>query len=94
MLARAYAKLGRTAEARSVARELERVWPTRQIAPSHIAWIYSALGEKDRAFFWLERAFETRDVSLRDSIRMVTLSELRDDPRYDELLLRMLTVER
>jgi serine/threonine-protein kinase len=94
MLGRTQAKLGRTAEARSVARELEGAWSTGQVAPSQIAWIYSALGEKDRAFFWLERAFETRDVTLRDTIRMVMLSELRDDPRYDDLLQRMLTVEK
>ncbi|HUP61248.1 MAG TPA: tetratricopeptide repeat protein [Thermoanaerobaculia bacterium] len=91
---RIYAKLGRTAEARAIARELEAVWPTGQIAPAQIAWIYSGLGENDRAFFWLEKALETRDVSLRDSIRMVMLSELRDDPRYDELLRRILTVEK
>jgi TolB-like protein/tetratricopeptide (TPR) repeat protein/tRNA A-37 threonylcarbamoyl transferase component Bud32 len=93
-LARAYAKLGRTAEAQAIARDLEAVWPTGQIAPTRIASIYAALEEKDRAFFWLEKAFETRDVSLRDNIHLVMLSELRDDPRYDELLRRMLTVEK
>lgn len=91
---RTWAKLRQTAEARTVARELEAIWPTGQIAPAQIAWIYAGLGEKDRAFFWLEKALETRDGSLRDSIRLVPLSELRDDPRYDELLRRLLTVEK
>jgi len=94
MLGRAYAKLGQPTEARSIAHELERGWSTGQVAPTQIAWIYSALGEKDLAFTWLERAFETRDVSLRDTIRIVPLSELRNDPRYDDLLQRMLTVEK
>ena len=94
MLGRAYAKLGQPAEARSLAHELERGWKDGQVSPTQIAWIYSALGEKDLAFIWLERAFETRDVSLRDSIRLVPLSELRDDLRYNDLLQRMLTVEK
>ena len=62
-------------------------------APGQIAWVYSALGEKDRAFFWLERALETRNYSLRDTLRSVTLSELRDDRRYADLLRRLLNVE-
>ncbi|HVT44328.1 MAG TPA: protein kinase [Thermoanaerobaculia bacterium] len=93
-LGRIYAKLGRTAEARAVARELEAIWPTGQIAPTQIAWIYAALGDNDRAFYWLEKALETRDVVLRESIPMVVLSELRDDPRYDELRRRILTIEK
>ncbi|MEO6258900.1 MAG: hypothetical protein ABIP63_01065, partial [Thermoanaerobaculia bacterium] len=89
-LARTFARLGRTAEARAVARELETLWPTGQVAPTEIASIYAGLAENDRAFFWLEKALQTLDVSLRDSIRMVPFSNVHDDPRYDEFLRRML----
>ena len=92
-LGRAYAKLGRAEEARRIVQELESAWAAGQAAPGQIAWVYSALGEKDRAFFWLERALETRNYSLRDTLRSVTLSELRDDRRYADLLRRMLNVE-
>lgn len=87
------AKAGRVVEARAVARELEAMWPTGQVSPTHIALVHAALGELDRAFYWLEKALETRDVALRDSIRMVMFAELRDDPRYTDLLRRMLTIE-
>jgi TolB-like protein/Tfp pilus assembly protein PilF len=93
-LARAWAKVGRTSEARAVVRELEAEWPKGQVAPSNLAWAYAALGEKDRAFFWLDEALETRDVNLRDSLRLLALSELRDDPRYDALVQQVLTVEK
>jgi eukaryotic-like serine/threonine-protein kinase len=90
---RAYAKLGRTAEARRIVAELEEAWPARQVGPGQIAWVYSALGENDRAFFWLERGLEGREASVRESIRSVTLTELHDDPRFADLLRRVLSVE-
>jgi hypothetical protein len=93
-LGRVAAKLGRSAEARAVARELEESWTIGQIGPTPIAWIYAALGDRDRAFYWLEKALESRDVTLRETARMVVLSELRDDPRYEDLLSRMVTVEK
>jgi serine/threonine protein kinase/Tfp pilus assembly protein PilF len=93
-LARAWVKLGRTAEAQAALRELEERWPTGQIAPTPLAWVYAALGEKDRAFFWLEKGLETRDVNLRDSLRLFEFSELRDDPRYADLVHRVVTVEK
>ena len=88
------AKLGRSAEARAIAREIEEVAAAGQIGPTSVAWIYSALGDNDRAFHWLEKALESRDVTLRETARMGVLSELRDDPRYDDLLRRMMNVER
>jgi serine/threonine-protein kinase len=91
---RAYAKLGRTADARKIVNELEGAAAKGQAAPTYIAWVYGALGEDDRAFFWLERALESRDVALRDSIRSGILRELHADPRYADLLRRMLTVEK
>lgn len=90
---RAYAKLGKTTEARKVANELEAPAATGQTAPTYVAWLYSALGDKERALFWLEKAFESRDVALRDSIRSVCLRELHGDPRYDELVRRVLSVQ-
>ena len=56
-LARTEAQLGRAAEARRTARELEEESRSRYIDPTYIAEIYTALGDRDTAFLWLERAY-------------------------------------
>jgi TolB-like protein/Tfp pilus assembly protein PilF len=93
LLGRMQAKLGQTAEARRVARELEEVWPSGEVAPTHIAWVHAGLRQNDRAFHWLERALASRDIALRDSLQTIHLAELRDDPRFAGLRHRMLSVE-
>jgi hypothetical protein len=53
-----------------------------------IAQVYIGLGEKDRAFEWLQRAIDQRDLDLTlqwDS----PYETLRADPRYRNLLRRM-----
>ena len=94
LLARLDAKRGHVAEARMEARELEALWPSGEIAPTYIAWVYGGLRDNDKAFAWLERALASRDVPLRDvCIGNLQCSELRDDPRYDDLRRRMLSVD-
>jgi hypothetical protein len=53
-----------------------------------IAEVYLGLGDKDRAFPWLEKAIDERDleVSLKWDARF---EPLRSDPRYNGLLRRM-----
>ena len=94
LLARVDAKRGHVADARREARALEALWPSGEIAPTHIAWVYAGLRDNDKAFAWLERALASRDVALRDfCMGNLQCSELRDDPRYADLRGRMLSVE-
>jgi TolB-like protein/DNA-binding winged helix-turn-helix (wHTH) protein/Flp pilus assembly protein TadD len=88
MLAYAYAVSGRKTEARKILNELKQQMKQRHVSPFNIAEIHTGLGEKDRAFEWLEKAYEERDEDLiwfRDPI----LDPLRDDPRFHSLLRRM-----
>ena len=53
-----------------------------------IAWIYGALGDKDQAFAWLEKAVAENNA------RLIFLYEpqfdpLRSDPRFTSLRRRM-----
>jgi tetratricopeptide (TPR) repeat protein len=58
--------------------------------PIHIAEAYSRLGEKDKAFEWLEKAYQERDgirlgfVNSNDGF-----NKLHGDPRYSDLLRRV-----
>ncbi len=88
MLAYAYAVSGRKAEARKILNELKQQMKQRHVSPFNIAEIHTGLGEKDRAFEWLEKAFEERDedlIFIRDPI----LDPLRPDPRFQSLLRRL-----
>jgi TolB-like protein/DNA-binding winged helix-turn-helix (wHTH) protein/Flp pilus assembly protein TadD len=54
-----------------------------------IAEVYAFRGESDKAFEWLERAYEQRDPGLTRIKNDPLLRILRHDPRYTELLKKM-----
>lgn len=89
VLARTYALLGNRDEAVRILHEATKLSKKRHISPYAIALIYAGLGEKDRAFAWLERAYAERSnwlVGLKVDPRV---DNLRSDPRFAELLRRM-----
>jgi tetratricopeptide (TPR) repeat protein len=86
-LGQTYALAGRKDKALEVAAELEsqpKVWDTFGLAE-----IYTALGEKDEAFRWLEAAYEQRHPYIQWLVRDGNFDPLRDDPRYNDLAQRM-----
>jgi serine/threonine-protein kinase len=62
---------------------------TSYYCPQCIATYFDMAGQVDRAFHWLERAFEARDPELPFSIANLSSEALREDPRYVSLLQRM-----
>jgi hypothetical protein len=52
------------------------------------------LGDKDRAFEWLEKAFEARSITPFLVKLDPFFDEIASDPRFDELLKKMSGVER
>jgi len=59
------------------------------VEPFEVAEIYAQLGEKEQAFEWLDKAYEARSGRLAFIGVSQRLDPLRDDPRFDNLLLRM-----
>ena len=51
-----------------------------------VAGNYAQRGDLDKAFEWLERAYEQRDANLLWTLTHPTNDPLRDDPRFSELL--------
>jgi eukaryotic-like serine/threonine-protein kinase len=76
---------GRQSEARKLLKQLQ---PREQV-PWSMAAVYTALGEKDQAFAWLEKAFEERFGVLASLKADPVFDSLRSDPRYAALLRRM-----
>jgi hypothetical protein len=59
-----------------------------------MATAYAILGDNDRAFYWLEQAYEHREMVSIDGGVYFLPSEpaydpLRSDPRYKDLLRRI-----
>jgi TolB-like protein/DNA-binding winged helix-turn-helix (wHTH) protein/Tfp pilus assembly protein PilF len=88
-LAHAFAAIGNKAEAEEILRDLERRSKDNYISPYVLATIYAGLREKDKAFQYLEKAYDERslDVSwhLKADLRM---DSLRSDPRFQDLARR------
>jgi serine/threonine-protein kinase len=79
--------LGREREARAALEALVERHGSKR--PYMVASAQAALGDRESAFAWLERAFGMHDLHLND-IRLDPLFEgLRGDPRYASLLRRM-----
>jgi serine/threonine protein kinase/Tfp pilus assembly protein PilF len=82
-----YALEGRRAEAQKVLDQLNERSKQRYVSPANRAIIYVALGEKDKAFEWLEKGYEERSVV---AIKVSQVYDpLRSDPRFTDLLRRM-----
>jgi serine/threonine protein kinase/tetratricopeptide (TPR) repeat protein len=84
-LAICYAHLGETERARQILSQLEALTTQRYVDQTHIAGIYAALGEKDKAFAALERAAEARSARVSTPRFYFWLAPLFDDPRFPAL---------
>jgi serine/threonine-protein kinase len=86
-LGHAYAASGRRNEALKIIEQLKALIAERRyVSPYSIALIYIALGEKDQAFEWLDRAYDERDESYIHLKVDPRLDDLRSDPRFIERL--------
>ena len=85
-LGRAYALAGRRRDAQRVADQLEHPSPKRYVPSVYIAAIYASMGEKDRAIRFTRRAFEERSDYMIYLKSDPWAEQLRDDPRFQEIL--------
>jgi adenylate cyclase len=84
-----FQKSGHLAAMKTLAESEIQASSHRYVAPSEIASIYFAAGEKDRGFSWLERAYNERD-DLSEYIKSdPAMGPFRSDPRFADLLRRM-----
>lgn len=73
-LGAAFAGAGEHQKARQILRELET--SKEYVSPGELTILYVALGEHDKAFLTLEKAYQTHDLQLQ---------HLKSDPGYDSL---------
>ncbi|MGE3467089.1 MAG: protein kinase [Pyrinomonadaceae bacterium] len=88
-LGHAYAVAGRRKEAEKISADLEEKVRRGEVSPFLPAVVLAGLDEKDKAFYWLERAYQDRSNWLTLIKVGRRMKNLRDDPRFADLLKRI-----
>jgi len=87
-LQQGYAAAGYRGAVQNEIRILEERSKRKYVSPILIADSYVRLGEKDRAFVWLERAYREHSSNL-GYLKDPLYDPLRSDPRFQDLLRRV-----
>ncbi len=84
-----YAVSGRKGEARKLLEQLQKRAERTYVIPIHIAWVYAGLGDKDRVFQWLDKAYADRSNWLNSVKIDPIFVSVRTDSRFTALLKKM-----
>jgi serine/threonine protein kinase/Tfp pilus assembly protein PilF len=89
LLGYGYARSGNRAESQKVLDKLFKLSKHKYVAPVMIAIIYGELGQKDKAFEWLKKAYKEHDNWMILLKVDPFFDSLRSDPRFKALLKKM-----
>jgi Flp pilus assembly protein TadD len=89
LLGYVYAATGDLGNAEKMIRELNQLWPGHARAALDLAVIYSGLGQKDRALYWLGKASEKEVGDLIEIGQDPHFAALRGDQRFQALVNRV-----
>jgi TolB-like protein/DNA-binding winged helix-turn-helix (wHTH) protein/Flp pilus assembly protein TadD len=84
-----YASMGKIQDARRILKYQEQPPPDGAQNWEFIAGVYARLGEKDRAFAWLDQAYENRDFFMTFLQTDPAMDPLRSDPRFAAMLKKV-----
>ena len=88
-LGHVYAVSGRKTEARKMLAELQRLSEHSYVPAHDVALVYAGLGEKGKAFAWLDKAYEEHSFNLSHLKVEPRFDSLRSDPHFADLLRRI-----
>ena len=83
------AQIGRQADARRILDDLKKIAATKYIPAEDIAAVCVALGDKEEAFEWLERAYREHSGPLHAIATRKVFRPLHSDPRFAAILKRI-----
>jgi Tfp pilus assembly protein PilF len=86
-MARALAMSERRGDAAAITQKLEQT--QQYVSPGEMATLYAALGENEKAFAALEKAYAERDLQLQFLRVDPGYDPIRNDPRFADLVRRM-----
>jgi len=83
------AVMGKRSEAKKTIDELAAVSKREYVSPHLTAQVYAALGNKDKTFEWLEKAYEEHSGGLVSLKVDPVWDAVSDDPRFTSILKKM-----
>ena len=89
LLAAAYARAGRRADALRLVSELKQRRQTSYVPAGALINPYLALGDYDQAFFWFEQAYKEQSNILQYLKVHPFFDPVRGDPRFQDLVHRV-----
>ena len=89
-LAHVYAVIGRKPQAEKILHDLERKSKSTYVSPYIFATIYASLGDTDKAFQLLEKAYREKSLDISWHLKAdLRIDNLRSDPRFLDLVRRV-----
>ncbi len=88
-IAHVLAVSGKKTEALTALAKLQELAQRQYVPPYDIALIYLGLGDKEKAFEWLEKAYSDHSTEMIYFKVDPMFAPLGSDPRYESLLRRM-----
>jgi adenylate cyclase len=85
----ALCKAGRIDEAKNIIPDLLRYYVENRAGAAAVAFAYACLGEKDKAFEWLDIAYEEHSGYLRTVSMDFSFEDMHSDPRFLTFLKKM-----
>ena len=82
----AYAKLGRRGDAETIINTLNDLAKSEYVSHYYLAIIYASLGDKDRTFAELEKAFDDPERFCVEMKFDFFMDPVRSDPRFKDLV--------
>jgi len=84
-----YAVAGQRAEALTTLAELQQLAKQQYVPPYHFAWIYTGLGDKDKAIALLQQVYAEHTQHVVDFKTVPMFDSLRSDERFQELVQKV-----
>jgi len=85
----AYAVSGKKGLTAKMAEQFKAAAKKRYIPPTYFGMLFAGLGDKDKAMMWLEKAYDDRADGLTWLNVEPMLDDVRNDPRFQELIKRI-----
>ncbi|HYR24094.1 MAG TPA: tetratricopeptide repeat protein [Chthoniobacterales bacterium] len=89
LLGYGYAVTGRRADALEVLQRFDEMEKHRYVSRAARVYVYAGLGDKDKAFEWLEKAYQERSDALAWFRQEPESKSLRSDPRFAVLMRKI-----
>jgi len=84
-----YGRSGQRTRARHELEKLEQLYRRQRLDPAPMLLAYIGLGDKDEAFYWLEKSYVAHSTMLTTLKVEPIYDPLRSDPRFQELMRRV-----